>query len=504
MMYVRALIKKIRYVVERLSSRPRIGGVHVSDSVLYFAMSAPEERSQSLRIPPGVLREGKVADRERFLEILTQFREMVGGDERRPVPVVVTLPAGLVYTQSFTVPNTGSSSLREAAELNMQMLSPLPKEQAYLGWQLIRETPDHYELLGAFAEKAPVDEIRTALVAARFQPVAIEFPSLSLARVVQEVYHSSPHPMLVLNLSSDGVNLFIFWNGALYFDYFRSWYSIQGDAREIPRERFDAVIVQEVQKVVNFSLSRFQEMPSEVFLVAPGFEAELHLIFAEQLKLRTVPIELTGSAFMPPWYPALGAALRGELDRSRDRQISLAPVSSADLFFREQLIDFIQLWRGITVAVLGLFLVFFMSVSSLLSTQAQSLESQLDLFSDQHQVAQLSELRGVAGRFNELVRTIGSVRTEVNPVPYLFRFITDLGVANRITVLSFNFSGFGFPVALVGGAATYDMVAAFKNVLESTNGVSNISLPLAQIAQQEDGSVVFALSFQFTPVTSAQ
>lgn len=494
--YIYRLRRKIRYALERLSSRPRVGGLHVSDSGLYFASTAPDERSQSLRMPPGVICEGKVEDKERFAELVGQFRDMVGGGDKRPLPVVVTLPAGLVYTQSFTVPNAGQAALAEAAELNLRMLSPLPEEQAYRGWHLIRELPDHYELLGAFADKAAVDDIRAALVAAGFYPVAVEFPGLSLARVVREVYRGSPSPILVLQLSSDGVNLCIVWNGSLYFDYFRSWHSIQGDAREISRERFDDVVAQEAQKVVNFSLSRFQEAPKEAFLVAPGFERDMEMLLSERLSLQAVPLDLVARSFEPLWYPSLGAAIRGELDRSRDMEISLAPVSSSDLFFEEQLLDFVRLWRGIAVAVLALFLVFFASASSLLATQTRSLHGQLALFSDKHQSEQLTDLTKVAERFNGLVRTIGAVRNAANPAPYAVEFITRIAEENRVSISSLAFTGFGNPVSLSGTAAGYDAVIAFKGAVESAPGVSGVALPLSQLAAEEDGSVRFVISFQ--------
>lgn len=496
MRYLVQFRRKLRYVLERLSSRPRVAGMHVSDSSIYFATSVPDERAQSFRLPPGVVREGRVLDRARFAELLEQFRALVGAaDDARPIPVVVTLPAGLVYTQSFTVPNTGVAAIAETAELNLRMLSPLSDEQAYHGWHLIRELPDHLELLGAVADKAAVDEIRTALNAAGFYPIAIEFPGLSIARLLRTVYRNSMNPTIVVQLSSDGINLCIIWNGSLYFDYFRSWHSIQGEEREISRKRLDEVVIEEVRKVVNFCLSRFEEAPREAFLVAPGFEAELTAVLTEQLSLRATPVEVPTRSFAPPWYPAFGASLRGEIDRSRDHEISLAPVSSSDLFFDEQLIDFIRLWRGIAVAVLALFLVFFASASSLLATQTRSLEGQLALFNNRSQATQLAGLRGVAERFNSLVRTIGTVRTQVNPVPYATDVVTNVTDANNVSLLSFQFSGFGASASLTGRAPNYDAVIAFKQAMESAPGVREVTLPLSQLVPADDGSVQFQLSF---------
>jgi len=132
--------------------------------------------------------------------------------------------------------------------------------------------------------------------------------------------------MLVFFLSSDGVNLFLQRNESLYFDYFRSWHSMQGESMEIPRIVFDGVVAQEIQKVINFTLSKFQETPEQVVLIAPGYERELQSFISERFALPVVPLELKERNVQPAWYVAFGAALRGQVDRTKDTAISLAPL----------------------------------------------------------------------------------------------------------------------------------------------------------------------------------
>lgn len=500
-MSITSLIKLVRIarrVLERLSSRPKIGGLQVSDSGLYFVLDETEGQSRSLRIPPGVMTEGKVEDRDRFVELLKQFRTIVfPANESSEVPIVVSLPPALVYTQSFSVP-VSAESIEEAATLNLQMISPLPKEGAYMAWQRIQDAPDHIECLGAFAEKTAVDAILTALAEAHFYPVAVEFPSFSLARIVGKLYRTSSHPLLVFQLSSDGLNLFLYWNGSLYFDYFRSWRSIQGEAREISRERFDEVVTQEVQKVVNFTLSRFQEAPAEVFLVAPGFEEAVASLLRTSFALKTLPIDLPGFTLAPTWYPALGAALRGGKDRGRDAEISLAPVSSSSLFYQEQLVNFIRLWRGIAVAILALFLVFFGGAASLLRTQERSLESQLTIFNADKGPGELSKLRSLAERFNTLVRLVAEVRAQPNLAPDSMALVTEAFSGSRVVPVSITLPGPGSAATVAATSPDYDTMIAFKNKLATVPHVTNVDLPLARVTQQENGSLAFTISFEIT------
>ena len=101
--------------------------------------------------------------------------------------VVVVLPAATVYTQSFDIPNVGEDKLIESADLNLQMISPMPKETAYMSFERLQETPDRYELLGAFAERALVDRYWDILSQAKFPPIVFEFPGLALTRLFRSI-----------------------------------------------------------------------------------------------------------------------------------------------------------------------------------------------------------------------------------------------------------------------------------------------------------------------------
>lgn len=492
----------IAYFLERLSSRPVIGGLQIADSSLSFVGGANGEHPVSLRLPPGILEEGKIIDRDRLRELLGQFRAMVESeDHTRAIPVIVTLPAAVVFTQSFSVPNVGGIRLEESVELNLQMISPLPRDGAYMGAQRIAENDERCEFLGAFAEKKYVDEMKGLLEEAHFTVVAFEFPGLALTRLVDTLFQSAVSSMLVFYLSSDGLNLLLCRHGSLYFDYFRSWHSIQGDSREISRSVFDEVVAQEMQKVINFTLSRFQEIPEQVLLIAPGFEQELQSFIKDRFGLAVSVPDFKYPSLEPAWYVALGSALRGAADRSADEAITLAPVSSSELFYEEQLLGFIDLWRNIAGAVLVLFLVLFFGTSSLLSNQAKLLDRQLSFFTDEGQRTKLDVLEADATRFNALVATITQVRASGYQPSLFLERLSALTTRDRITITAFRVAGFKQTIDLSARATDYESVLKFKQTLMSEKDFSSVELPLSRIATNEDNSVTFTISFTFTPPT---
>jgi hypothetical protein len=477
-----------------------IGGLQIADSALTFVGRADGEQPVSLRLPPGVLEEGKVIDRDRFRELLGQFRSMVDSENRtQPIPVIVALPAAAVFTQSFSVPNIGGTQLDESVALNLQMISPLPHESAYMGAQRVSENAERCEFLGAFAEKKYVDGVKELLEGAHFQAVAFEFPGLALSRLVGTLAHADAASMLVFYLSSDGLNLLLYRNGSLYFDYFRSWHSIQGDSREISRSVFDEVVAQETQKVINFALSRFQETPEQVLLIAPGFEQELQSFIRDRFGLPVTIPDFKNASLEPAWYVALGSALRGAIDRSADEALTLAPVSSSELFYQEQLIGFISLWRNITGAVLLLFLILFVGTTSLLSNQAKLLDHQLSFFTDERQKQKLAALEESAEEFNALVSTIAEVRGSGSRPSLFFDRLNQLVAHDKVTVLSFGVSKFDTAIQLTARAPDYDSVLKFKQTLLGEKDFKNVELPLSRISTSEDNTVVFTISFLFTP-----
>ncbi|MDP2705615.1 MAG: hypothetical protein Q8O49_00185, partial [bacterium] len=256
------LKKKIVYLVEQLSSRPKIGGLQINNNSLQFVLIEENEpRTAVLKLPPGVLFDGRIKNKEEFSKAISQFREMISGSKKKKgsIKVIVSLPAEIIFNQNFNIPNVGSDNLKEAARLNLQMISPLPADKSYSDWQIINENEDRYELLGVLAEKVVIDEFSSILIEGGFLPVAFEYPALSLSRFVNKFVNLENKTILVIDVSSDGIDLFILKNSRLYFDHFRSWHSIQGEERQITKVAFQNAVIEETQRVINFAASRFKE-----------------------------------------------------------------------------------------------------------------------------------------------------------------------------------------------------------------------------------------------------
>jgi len=500
-----AFITKLFSFFERLTSKPIIGGLYISDSMLQYVVLGSKPNAVSLKIPPGVVREGRIFDAKQFVTLLKQFHAMVDTSNGASIQVVVTLPPGSVYTQSFQIPNVGREKLEESGKLNLQMISPISEDKAYMSFQIVGETTDKFDLLGAIAEHKIVNDIDAALKEADFSPVIFEFPGLALARSVFYGIGASikKEPSIIFQISSDGMNLSIIRNGELYFDYFRSWTSIQGNERQISRELFENVVTQEIQKVLNFSLSRFRENISRLFLIAPGFETQIQNFAQEKFGLTMTPFVISSWSLSPRWYVVFGSALRGALDRSRDTFITLSSISSSELFKEEQTINFIILWRNILAGVLAIFLVLYGGIAYFLAKESTNIKGQLVIFTTLGQQKDLDMFQKQATQFNSLVKTISGVKTSSEPWKIFFSRVSFIAKQSNVTIDRIETGSLKTSISFTGNAPDNTTITNFKTTLSSQSDFLNVILSIPSIHTREDGSIGFQMTFTFIPSESS-
>ncbi len=495
--------EKLGYFWDILISRPKTGAIQITDAFLqYVLIDRNKINSFSLKIPPGILNNGIIQNRDYFISLLRQLHRLIKpGKDKEKIKVIVNVPAELVFSQSFNLPNIDSELMNESAKLNLQMLSPIQPEKAYLSWQKINETLDQIEFLGAIAERKKIDDLSQALEEANFKPVAVEFPALALTRFINKFLMSETKTYIVLHISSDGLDLFILKNGQLYFDHFRSWKSIQGDNRQITRSFFEATVVEEVQRVLNFALNYFKEKLSQIILIAPGFEEEIKKLLETTFGLETIFLDTRGFTNLgPSWYVVLGSAVRGTVDRSKDQEITLTQLTPIEEYYQEQVLSFTILWRNIILGMMAIFLIIFIGIDIFLIDYYKKTQDQLATFKSQEVLGELEELKSKAQEFNDLVDLIEKEQgpQKVSWLEFL-NTLTNLTASYNIKIERLLISSLEQPIQLNGIAPSKVSLLDFKEALSKKNYVKNVELPLPSISILEDNSVAFSLNFNYQP-----
>lgn len=491
-------IESILNFIRKISAITAAGGLSVSDSAIrYFRMEEGKPISASLRLPPGIVEEGKVKNKESAIAAFKTIRSMISPGSRPP-EVVVTLESGVVYSQFFTLPQLDPAGIKEAAELNIQMISPVNISQAYYGYQMLGESAGGvgYEFLGGFVSSIVVNEWLAVFKEADIIPVAVEFQSLSLVRAAVAAGKLDKRVVsLIIDVSSEGLDIMIVKNGNLYFDYFYSWKSIQGEDRSISFDKFKQIISVEVSKVMNFSLSRFGSEVKNIFVNAEGVGDKVISSVKSQFPGANVSALVLGNTGLPPsWASCFGASVRGAMSRSEDDLISLSPLTVIEEHGQSQIINIISLW-GKVFGVVLIFLVFIIGSGDILLRRVKlNLDTQTVRGLSGSELTEFNRLSLEAADFNRLVTLVGEAKRGETKISPFIEKISGLSSEVRITRMSAQ--SLISPVSINGTASSADAVSRFHKQLAAIKGVSDIQFPLSGLISSPDGRTSFTMSFK--------
>ncbi|MFB6212848.1 MAG: pilus assembly protein PilM [Candidatus Magasanikbacteria bacterium] len=494
--------------ISSLSSRPEAGGLQITDSsIQYVSLSEGESDPVyfSVKLPPGVVENGRVEKEEKLVSALKKlFNKVNAKKEEDREKVVVSLPSNVVYTQNFNIPKVEEGRLEETASLNLEMISPIPSDEAYMSWEIIEESDDNFGLLGAFVQKDILDNFRSALLQSNFHPIAIEAPSLSISWLMNKIMGPKSSATLVVNVSSDGIDLSLIKNGYVYFDYFKSWNSVKTGSGQISQSAFKSAISQEVSQVISFTESHFKEGLQEVYFIAPGIEKKVKSAIEQNFGFSAKPLRVDFVSLDPSWYTVLGSALRAEWPRNEDRFISLGTGKVETVYYREQLIDFINLWRNIWAGALVMFILLFGSVMFLIKSHPLILKKGASGLNIDPHKKDLKNLRQKAERFNDLVASIKRIRKKAGGAVEIVKEVQVITKERKIRIVDLKVDGSNGKVELSAEAPSYDKVIGFKDALIRDSRFSNVELPFSNINTGSGDFVSFGVSFKYKNKSNKQ
>ncbi|TSC83102.1 MAG: Uncharacterized protein G01um101419_253 [Parcubacteria group bacterium Gr01-1014_19] len=486
-----------------LSPTPMIGGLEIGDLALRFLrLEDGKIKQASVQLPPGVIVEGKVIEREKLVAALRKLHQQIDHSKKITHSVLV-MPASNVYTQSFSMPMVAEKNLQETAKLNMEMVSPIDSKQAYSGYQIIGETkPGQLEALGAFVSIKEVDDLRSALQEANFDVIAVEFIGMSLTRLVKN-YSAGLKPdvpYLIIHLSGDGPDLMIVKNGHLYFNYFHSWSAIQSEIGGRKMESADVLefLSTHIRQVLNFYTSRWGGAINDIQVIANPISADIletaKKNFGIDAKILTIG---KYNQITPLWYATLGAALRGMMPRSKDKDLTLTDTGVDVGYYREALFNFIRGWRGVISVVLGFLLIVFGVADIFLYRTSTSLAEDLN----NRSLVPLSEIQALQTEVQAFNRNVDyALKAQAASdswAPIFDKVLAHIRslAGQKITIDRFYIDQ-SLSALMIAKASNDSAVINFKNAMLKEPNFENVVLPLSNIKVNQDGTVSFTLQFK--------
>jgi len=475
-----------RSLLNKIYPQPPIGGLEINDSVIRLVEFKKDNPAiHAYRLPPGMVASGRVKDKAGLITVL---KELVGTSPGgRKMGFVLTIPSSNVFVQTVNLPPLAAHNLEEAAELNIQMVSPLRQGEFYYDWQRVsRGEADGspIELLGAFVSREVVNDFSSCLQAAGLSLVAVEFASLSLVRLLARKKLTQPmKPYLVAEIRPEGTTFMLVFNSQLLFHSFHTWGNVLGGEGAVKLADFLADLTEEVNNISNFYLAHWGGVVNDIVFISSGLENEAKTAFKDKSVIFLKSEEM---------MPASGAATRLILG---DKEINLFGTSSLEIFKLDRALTFVALWRTVLVATLGFLLLLALGSDLFLRQLAKKTIEVNALTINEPGHQELLALKAEATKFNGLVSLVKGARQEKPQIGRVAGLVSNLaGVEIRIT--RFYVASIDAPITINGIAANEQAAIAFKNRLAGEKSITFVDLPISGIVPETGGRVSFVVFVQ--------
>ncbi|MBZ9578290.1 type IV pilus assembly protein PilM [Patescibacteria group bacterium] len=170
-------------------------------------------------IKPGIIENIEIKDEEALANIIKEAISKVEGEKIKTKYVVASLPEEKAFLQVIQMPLMKEEELKKAVYFEAENYIPLPIEEVYLDFQIVKPIfnhLDHLDVLIAAMPKKIVDSYISCLKKAGLVPKVLEVESQAIARALikNEVI---PFPLLLIDLEATRTSFIMFSGYSLRF-----------------------------------------------------------------------------------------------------------------------------------------------------------------------------------------------------------------------------------------------------------------------------------------------
>jgi len=130
--------------------------------------------------------------------------------------VVCSLPEAKSFVRVVTLPKMAEQEIDDAIPYELEADIPIPVDQVYLDWYILRELPDKLELLVTATPKDYIDSLLEALHLANLRPLAMELESQATARALTDEL-TLQKTVLIVDLATKQASFIIVDKGVIEY-----------------------------------------------------------------------------------------------------------------------------------------------------------------------------------------------------------------------------------------------------------------------------------------------
>ncbi len=174
---------------------------------------------EEAEISPGMIKKGEIQDEESLVKIIKETLSKVKGEKLRTKYVVVSLPEERSFSQVIQMPKMKEEELKSAVQFEAENYIPLPIDEVYLDFQVIRPVYnhlDHLDILITALPKKTVDSYVHCLKKAGLIPQVLEVESQAIARALVK-NETSRVPLLLIDFGKSNTSFILFSGYSIRF-----------------------------------------------------------------------------------------------------------------------------------------------------------------------------------------------------------------------------------------------------------------------------------------------
>lgn len=208
-----------------LSLKTESFGLDISDLSLKIIKIKKKKDRLSLssfgeaEIKSGIVKEGEIKDEDALAKVIKEAIPKVRGEKIKTRSVICSLPEEKAFLQVIQMPLMAEEELKKAVYFETENYIPLPIEEVYLDFQVVKPIVnhlDHFDILISAMPKEIINSYVRTLKKAGLIPQVLEIESQAIARALirNEVF---PNPLLLIDLGATRTSLIIFSGYTLRF-----------------------------------------------------------------------------------------------------------------------------------------------------------------------------------------------------------------------------------------------------------------------------------------------
>lgn len=161
------------------------------------------------------MRGGEVIEYEKMAQAINDLfkNNLIGHiDTKR---VAMTIPSSRTYTRTIELPLIADNELEEAVRLEANQYIPVPLEELYLDWNVIRRSSKGIDILAVATPQKMIDSYMNLALILDLEPVVFESNNAAVGRIVDMQAKHKEIPAVIIDFGTAAADITVYDGGSV-------------------------------------------------------------------------------------------------------------------------------------------------------------------------------------------------------------------------------------------------------------------------------------------------